>query len=219
MKNNFKTYGFLVLLLSVSVAVSGCSRKLYEEGNLTESRLQVEQQKFSEQISTAEFNEDFASNMGSYYRNHGEGTVDFTVLYDPTSRSNTAMDASQEASRIASLMRKNGMQDINANILPVNEMGPDANVLVTFTSYTASAPKDCGVMPGFKNTDISFNDEYKLGCTVETVFARQVARPKDLAGNANTGDTTDGRRAANIGDIYRSGAPNQPLEGQSASGD
>ena len=218
MTKHFKLYGFLALLVSVSIALSGCSRKLYEEGSITENRVQVEQQKFSEQMTVSEFDEDFAASLGHYYSYHGEGTVDFSVLYDPKSRSNTAMHASQEASRIASLMRKNGIQDVKANILPVNDLGSEANVMLSFTSYTASAPKDCGVMPGFADRDVSRDDDYMLGCTVETVFARQVARPKDLAGNDNAGDTTDGRRAANIGEIYRTGAPNQPLEGQSASG-
>ena len=219
MKKNFKTYGFVALLVSVSVGLSGCSRKLYEEGHLTQSRVQVEQQKFSEQMPVSDFTDNFAAGLGQYYRNHGEGTVDFSVLYDPRSSVNNAMNASQEASRIASLMRSKGIHDVNANILPVNELGSEANVLISFTSYSASAPQDCETMPGFANTDIGFEKDYKLGCTVETVLARQVARPKDLAGNADAGDTTDGRRASNIVDVYRSGAPNQPLNGQTASGE
>lgn len=219
MKKNFKTYGFVALLVSVSVGLSGCSRKLYEEGHLTQNRVQVEQQKFSDQMPVSDFNENFAAGLGQYYRNHGEGTVEFSVLYDPRSSVNNAMNASQEASRIASLMRSKGILDVEANILPINDLGSEANVLINFMSYSASAPKDCDTMPGFADANIGFQEDYKLGCTVDTVFARQIARPKDLAGNANAGDTTDGRRASNIVDIYRSGAPNQPLNGQTASGE
>ena len=170
-------------------------------------------------MPVSDFNENFAAGLGRYYRSNGEGTVHVSVLYDPKSKTNTAMQASQEASRIAGLMRDHGIQDLEANILPVNNLGPEANVLMSFTSYSASAPEDCGRLPGYDDTDVSFYEDYKLGCTVETVFARQIARPKDLMGNDDAGETTDGRRASNIGEIYRSGAPNQPLEGESASGD
>lgn len=209
---------FTVLIVS-GLVLQGCSRKMYEEGNLTENRIQVEETQFSEKMNVADFDQTFARGLGHYYRQSGDGTVDFTVLYDPKSHHNTAMHASQEASRIATLMREEGISDVNANILPVNELGSEAQVLVSFASYSAHGPKDCGSMPGYKNTDIGFQEDYKLGCTVESVFARQVARPKDLLGNDDAGVTTDGRRAANIGEIYRSGAPNQPLEGQSASGE
>jgi type IV pilus biogenesis protein CpaD/CtpE len=61
------------------------------------------------------------------------------------------------------------------------------------------------------------NDEnYRFGCTLDTVVARQV-RPKDLAGRGGDDVMNDGRRNANIVERYRTGEPNKALEGESAS--
>lgn len=217
MTSKYQTYGILALIVVLGLSVSSCSRKLYEEGNLTQSRLQVEETKFSETIDAAEFDARYASALGLEYEAGGQGPVHLSVLYDPQSRTNTAMRASQEAPRIAGLMRENGIQDIKADIIPVKGLGDQAQAMISFTSYVAHGPKDCGLLPGFNDTDVGFQEEYKLGCTVETVMARQVARPKDLAGNAADYETSDGRRASNIVDVNRSGVQNKPLQGQTAS--
>lgn len=218
MTSNYKKYGFLTLVLALSVSVSGCSRKLYEEGNITTNRVQVEQTKFSETVKSSEFDNGYARALGMHYDATGEGGVNVSVLYDPKSRANTAMHASQHVSRVASLMRDNGIHDLEANILPIQNLGDEAEIMVTFMSYEAHAPKDCETMPGFKDTDIGYREDYAIGCTVETVIARQIARPKDLAGQGSSG-VTDGRRAGNVVDRYRTGVPNESLDGESASGD
>jgi len=41
--------------------------------------------------------------------------------------------------------------------------------------------------------------------------------PRDLAGRGRVDPGSDGRRASNIGEIYRSGVGNEPLEGLSAT--
>lgn len=214
----FRTYGFVALLLSLSLVVSGCSRKLYQEGTLIENRVQVEETSFSEKIPAYEFDRVYAQNLGQYYRTYGAGRVDFSVLYDPQSKINSAIKASQEVKRITNLMEEYGVYDYEANILPVKNLGDRAELIITFDSYEAQAPAGCDTMPGFSDTDLGRDDAYKMGCTVETLFARQVARPRDLLGNDDAGETTDGRRASNIGELYRSGVPNKPLDGQSASG-
>ena len=74
-------------------------------------------------------------------------------------------------------------------------------------------------MEGFEGQNITVAEEYKLGCTVDTVFARQIARPKDLKGRGISATTTEGRSASNIVDMERSGAPKEALEGETASED
>ena len=74
-------------------------------------------------------------------------------------------------------------------------------------------------MEGVNGTEVVVDQEYKLGCTVDTIFARQIARPKDLNGQGGSGTPTEGRSATNIIDAQRSGALNEPLEGQTASED
>lgn len=204
--------GFVVLAV---MALSACD--LYEEGHLTPNRVQVEEEKFMEKIPVAEFNDATTAGLATHYRRHGDGPIDLSVVYDPSSRTSTAMSASTHASRLVSAFRKQGISNVNANILPVNGHGDEAVALVSYTSYNAMAPKDCTVMSGVDSTDIRIDEEYKLGCTVETVFAKQIARPKDLKGQGSD-RTTDGRRSNNVVERYRTGVPNEPLEGESSSG-
>jgi pilus biogenesis lipoprotein CpaD len=141
-----------------------------------------------------------------------------TVTYDPRSYRNTAMMASQEAARLSDRLRSMGVDQINANILPVNEQGDEARLLVSYNAYTAHAPKGCTSMPGMSDRVIEDNENYKLGCGIETMIAKQVARPKDLLGQENTDTYTEGRSTSNIIEDYRYGAKNEPLDGESASG-
>ena len=69
-----------------------------------------------------------------------------------------------------------------------------------------------------ESRDVYVDEDYKLGCTIETVFSRQIARPKDLKGRPNTDPTSSGRRASNVVEDYRTGVPNEPMGGESASG-
>ena len=91
--------------------------------------------------------------------------------------------------------------------------------LVRYDSYSALPPEDCGPMPGLESTeDVSFDENYRLGCSVDMLTARQIARPKDLLGREQQETTSDGRRGSNIVETYRTGTPNEPLEGESATG-
>mgnify|MGYP000123763459 CR=1 FL=1 len=212
-----KKHKFLVLALAVSaVALSGCGRNLYEETTITQSKMQLEETKFVEQIDASEFNDGYARALSDYYSRSGDGVIEVSVLYDPQSRHNTAMNASHEASRISGLMRSNGAHNVETNILPVNGAGEKPQIMTTFASYELSGPKDCGAMPGMENRNIDLDPDYEMGCSFQTIMARQISRPTDMKGQ-ELGGNADGRRSANITNTYRTGVPNQPLDGESAS--
>jgi type IV pilus biogenesis protein CpaD/CtpE len=68
-------------------------------------------------------------------------------------------------------------------------------------------------MPGlYSNETGRFIGDYKFGCGVETVFAKQIARPSDLEGRSEMG-MRDARRDSVILENYSSGAVQQPLDG------
>ncbi len=199
------------------IALSSCT--LYEETRITQNRVQVQQEVFSDMIPLQQMNENTIAGLVKHYDRYGDGVVDLSITYDPSSRSFTAMQAGSEMARIVDRLRKNGVNNVNGAILPVQDQD-EPMAVISFTSYTAHAPKGCeNQMAGYHDTDIDIDPDYVLGCSIETTIARQISRPKDLLGNADSGRTTDGRRASNIVDRYRTGAPNEPLEGQSASGD
>jgi type IV pilus biogenesis protein CpaD/CtpE len=93
------------------------------------------------------------------------------------------MRANDEAVRLSQAFRKEGVRDVLTSILPVREQGAESMVVVTYNGYQATAPANCGRMTGFDGPVLEHDPDYKLGCTVETVFARQIANPSDLLVN------------------------------------
>ncbi len=214
----YKNAMLTFLLLGVAIPFLGGCFSMYSEGNLSDNRVQVKQERFFEQMDAGQADGAYIANLGKYYMRHGDGVIDLSVTYTPKSNEATAMLAGNEVSRLVEAMRKNGMRDVNANILPVQGYNAP-QVIISFASYVAQAPKDCDVMPGIDHTNIYSDPDYKLGCSMETVFARQVSRPKDLKGQSQSEATSDGRRASNTVELYRTGIPNEALGGESSSGD
>ncbi len=106
------------------------------------------------------------------------------------------------------------------SVLPVKGQGDYSRMIVRYDGYSAAAPKDCkNLLPGIDGDALDHDGDYKLGCSIESVLARQVSRPADLLGNGVVDPTSEGRAAANIVDVYRAGLPNGPLDGESASGE
>lgn len=138
------------------------------------------------------------------YNSLGDGALELTVTYDPRSRTNTAMNATEEAARIARELRYHGITDVRTSILPVNAQGDGAQAIMRYEAVTAHAPEGCDYMGGLDGKDTMPDEDYTYGCTTQMLLARQVARPKDLAGRDNLADR-DGRRTARSVETYRSG--------------
>jgi len=213
----FHRYLLLTGLVAGSFMVQGCDKIVHEPTFISENKIQIEEERFFENLALSELDDNYVAALSKHYSRHGDGGVDLRVTYDPQSKSHTAMYASQHLGRLSDRFRKNGVSDVDGMIMPVKGQGDDTRVLLSYNSFTASAPKDCGMMPGYSDRNVNPDPDYKLGCTRDTLFAKQIARPKDLRGNAQDELTTDGRRAANIVGRYRSGEPNAPLEGETAS--
>ncbi len=204
-------FGAAVFLLSA------CS--LHAPGKITENRIRVEKKTFIQELDTDFVTADFLSNLATHYNKHGRGPINLMMGYDPQSRQNNAMAVSDTASEIARILRGRGVGYVEPSVIPIKDLGEKSRTIISYTYYDALVPKDCDVLVGYrKDMQIEADDEYKLGCTIETVFAKQIARPKDLAGHVDENDMSDGRRSSNIVDVYRAGVRNESLGGESASG-
>jgi type IV pilus biogenesis protein CpaD/CtpE len=182
-------------------------------------RVNIEAGQFAQEFPLAELNDAGIKALQQDYARHGNGAAEVTVLYDPKSRSNTAMKASTEATRIADSMRKNGFSDVQIGIMPVKNSGDEAKALVTYNTVSAHAPSSCGDMPTFgPDHDVDTTKDYKFGCKVESMLAKQVSRPADLLGRDGSSAPADGRRISNGLKDYRAGKMNDDLGGMSASG-
>lgn len=204
------------LIFSVSLLVlAACS--LDAPSQISENRVQVEHERFVEETPAVTFDQERVSSMAYHYERHGEGPLQLTVTYDPQSKSATAMQASSQASELVKAFRAAGVYDIDAKILPVKDSGA-SKVMVAYDGYNALAPEDCEMISGYEDRILDLkDDDYQLGCSVDTLLARQIARPKDLKGQPSDGATSDGRRGSNIVNIYRSGEPSAELNGETAS--
>ncbi len=212
------TKSFIVSVLSLALlGVCGCEDIVHEPTKLSEKKVRVQEEQVFEEIPVSDMHENAIAALSEHYKRSGAGSLDLSVTYDPHSPTATAMMASSEAARIAGLFRDNGLTVTGANIMPVKDLGSQMQALVSYSSFEALAPEDCEVMPGLKHTNIEPEEDYELGCSINTVFAKQIARPKDLADRSAEPGNADGRRATSVLEPYRAGVRNEPLGGETAS--
>lgn len=217
-----KHFRTLPLVCGAAFFLSGCGDDaLYAPSAMLENeRIQVEEQVFSESAALSEADERYIQALAHHYMRYGGGSpVELAVTYDPASRVNSAMAAGMASGDLAQALRVHGVRDVQTSILPVNGQGDQARMLVRYMAYSAHAPQECEkMMPGMNDGDAVRDDrEYKMGCSISSLIARQVSRPSDLLGRGNVQATSDGRAATNVVEAYRTGAPNEPLDGESAS--
>lgn len=205
--------------LAGGVALLGaCGDIVYEPSHVSTSKPQVQSHDVYEEIAISALDAQTISSLSSHYTRYGDGGVDLSVTYDPAQPSG-AMEASSEAARLSEAFRRRGLDDVDVEILPIKDQGPEMRALLAYQSYSAHAPDDCTDIPGLKDRNIDPDPDYKFGCSLDEVFAKQIARPKDLKGRSAVNPTSDGRKASNIIEVYRTGARNEPLEGESSTGE
>lgn len=203
------------LITAALLTVSACS--LHEPTFMNQSKIQVESEVYRADFPAAEVNGDVLAGLAKAYERGGDGDVHVVVTYDPRHRDNTAMNAARKAADIARHLRKNGVNTIKTEILPAWQSGDKSDVFFSFTRYEARGPAGCQDMPGLYNDNATLDEDYKLGCGVNEMLARQVSNPKDLLGRDDVMLDGDGRRSVNVVEGYRAGEPAAALEGQSAS--
>lgn len=211
----------LTLALASTVLLGGCaSYTLYEPGNMNESKLEVLEKNFDQVVLTRDADTNFLSNLANHHDRFGGSTMNVTITYDPKSYRNTAMNATNAMVDSVTTLRKFGVSDIESSILPIHAQGDDSEFLVSYSTLSAKAPEGCdSPMPGLGSPQDKNRSDYKLGCTIDTMLAKQISRPGDLMGTVTSDLSTDGREAANIVAVKRTGALNEPLQGEQASGD
>jgi type IV pilus biogenesis protein CpaD/CtpE len=207
----------ITMVLALFV-LGGCEIDMYHETYLSENKIQVEKSVYNEQRLASEVDEPFLDGVARAYDKRGVGPMELTVSYDPASRSNTAMKATATAKSLAAVLNRYGVRNQNVSVMPVQKQGSESIVFISFDSYGALPPKDCSMIAGMETRMVDSDPDYKLGCSINTVMTKQLARPKDIAGQGSQDHFTDGRRSTRIVEIYRQGSKDDPLQGESSSG-
>lgn len=213
-----KSYSKIALVCLSCLVLTGCNKWLYEPSFMNQNKIQLEKNHYRADFPTHEVNEDVIAGVATSYARGGDGVANLTITYDPYHKTNDAMNATKNAALLARHLRNAGVSNIKTEILPAFRSGDVSETFISFEHYKAMSPEDCEKMPGLYGDDASLAEEYKMGCGMDQMIAKQIYDPTDLKGTASMpANESDGRRQGNIVETYRTGAPNPPLEGESAS--
>lgn len=215
--NSRKNKGMkIVMAASVAVFLSACSMDV-DTYSVTKQKVELHSETHSMRVPTGSLDKAGLMGVVDHYSHYGDGPVEITVLYDPSSKKNTAMNATNETDRIASFLKRKGVTQVNADTLPISGQGDVSETLISYDTVTAHAPAECMTSGGLDGKQTAADEDYIHGCNIETMLSRQIANPRDLAGREGLGDAGSGRRQANVVEGYKTGVPNDSLDGESSS--
>jgi len=198
-----------VFLLAALFGTSACTQTT--PSMMNSQPMTVSEEALIDQIPLRNINESSLNAMADYYLKNSSGPLDLTLTYDPNSKSFGPNSARHELGHIVSKLKSKGVRNISSTVMAAPNMDPF--LIVTYSSAVANAPSDCGETPGLNDYQTGrFLGEYKFGCGVESMFAKQISDPNDLYGRSGLGPR-DARRDANVIEGYSSGAEAPPLQG------
>ena len=190
----------IVLLMASALSLSACGRQS-TPSMMNTSLPQLAPETTLAQIPVQNVTQGYLYNLSDNYKRYGTDTMQLTLAYDPNSKTYTAMKAFEDLADIKSKLKKLGVRSVVSETVKTEGIAP--TLMVSFDSVTAHAPAGCRNMPGFDDgLTTGHIGDYKFGCSTDTLIAKQIYRPTDLAGNAGS-DPIDGRRAANTVEYNR----------------
>jgi type IV pilus biogenesis protein CpaD/CtpE len=201
--------------IAAALLLGGCAMDV-DTFAVPEKKIQFQTENKSATYRTAALNDAALAGIADHYRRHGSGPAEITVTYDPKSKTNTAMNAANEAARISGYLRRKGVSNVMVDVLPVHNGGSASDTMISYQSVNAMAPEGCEAMGGLDGRPTGAHQDYGYGCAIQMQMAKQIARPKDLQGREGV-PPGDGRRQSVIVETYRSGEPYEALEGETAS--
>ncbi len=219
MRGFFSGSKFVVLLsagLMMAVVPFLTSCTLDTKSDLVGKRVELKQDARSMSLSTAEIDDSVLMTISKHYERFGAGGVDIVVTYDPKSKTNTAMHAAEQTARIAGTLTRLDVRPVKTDIMPLKGQGSVSKTVINYRTVTAQGPEGCEFMGGIDDRSTGADKEYGYGCSIEMLVAKQIYRPKDLAGRDDRPDAF-GRRQSLVTEPYMAGVPNEPFDGESAS--
>lgn len=188
-----------ILLLSASL-LPACGRQS-TPSMMNTSLPRVVKESAMTQVPVQNVSQGYLAKVSSDYTRYGEGPMQITLVYDPSSKTYGAKNAFEDLARFKTVLQKQGVRDVTGEALQANNMAP--TLMVSYNAVKAEAPAGCKNMPGFDD-GLTVGDigDYRFGCSTDTMMAKQIYRPSDLRGN-DASDPGDGRRSANNSEYYR----------------
>lgn len=194
-------------VVCIGILPAACSPDrpwMMEQSKITPNRIGLVEERYIVKKPMPELSSNDIADAARIYGRGGAGPMYVVIAHSAQGKSDHAMSEKMHA--ILAQLQSNGVasNDIIASTVPLDTAMPVA--LIAFDTLHAQGPADCTDMPGLYKLPAEESAwNYKLGCGVKTVMARQIADPRDLEGKAGLGGHNDGERAANIVTGYRTG--------------
>ena len=225
MKTTLRSH-MLFATLCAAALLGACGNRdvpyMLESSRMNEAPITLEHERVVIKKPVSTLQDSDIEQAASQYTRKGEGPLYIVVSESAQGGKTNAPASAITPSALAAKFASLGVPAtaIIASSVP-QEQGP-AVVLIAFDALGAKAPEDCQRMPGMDSPNTATREtfDYKLGCGVKDMVARQVAKPSDLMGVAGLGGENDGQRAANVVDAnIRDGkAARDPVPGYSLGG-
>lgn len=150
------------------------------------------------------------------YKMNGRG--DFSVVVSYLQNDAGAKRAvSGQGIALRNAFAAKGISDLNIDYVPVTDTALAGQAVVSYQATVAEPPENCGQVMGYQGADVLRNmDAYELGCGTQSALSKMIVQPEDLLGTSGTPDG-DSRRHGALVERYKSGTPNEKLEGMNAS--
>jgi len=200
----------LVMLLFVPLmGLTACTQTT--PSMMNSAPLTVSEETIIDQISFDAVTSATIAHMANYYLDNATGALGLALTYDPRSKSFGRSRATKEVAKLADILRHEGVETINTRVMPVANSEPV--LVINYDSAVVNGPAGCGETPGLKDYQTGrFIGDYKFGCGVENMFAKQVSDPTDLYGNSGLGPR-QARRAAIVVENDAAGVRNTSMQG------
>lgn len=201
----------LILLACVSPLAACAPDKpwLMEETNLSPAPMRIVESRHIVKKPLSQVTQADLQEAARIYDRNGAGPMYLVVAYKEQGKGHM-LDG--KAGNIVSGLQSSGVnsKDIVSSIVPLETDQPV--MLIAFDTLEARGPKGCTETPSLDRLPGTTEDyDYKLGCGVNNLMAKQIANPRDLNGVAGLGGSNDGERAANVVRTYRTGEANDFL--------
>jgi len=214
--NGLRKVAVLTVIFFATLWVSACN--LSNKSSLDVSQIRVREQYVTRAFDLYKFNNNTAKMVANDAMKHNLGDVVLNVSYLKGNQDNKALML-MEGKSIRNRIEKNGVPSVRLELVPVESDNNIGKLIVYYKTRVALPPKDCTTILG-SNGALGLHDannkEYKVGCNSKMVFSKMIADPNDLLGNESYGEVSSRRAGATVED-FKSGEPNEKIEGLNAS--
>lgn len=206
-------YSIAVLALA-SVLLAGCDVTMPSQVRTGDLRLTEEVK--TQTMSAAHVDRERVDMIADDYAHTGRSDMAIVVSYLKGHPRNE-VEAEARGRALKKAFTDAGVKRLRVDYAPVTDDAYAGQALVTYTAVAARPPEDCTSITGHNGADtLERMHKYQIGCANKEYLSKMIVNPEDLLGRSGVPDG-DSRRQGTIVEKYKSGTPNEKLEGMNAS--